>query len=95
MLRKLILLSLVVALAGAGIACGGKVSKSNYDKITDGMTKAEVENILGPGEKGTSVSVGPVDVKVDSNIYRWHDGDKEITVTFKDGKVVAKTAHNL
>ena len=37
------------------MGCGSKVSKGNYDKITNGMTVAEVEGIMG---KGTEESAG-------------------------------------
>ena len=93
--RKTLLLCLLAAFVLAGpIGCAGKVSKSNYDKITDGMTTAEVEKILGQGEKASAgVSVGNINVTGD--VYVWKDGDKEITVVFKDGKVVGKSSKNI
>ena len=43
--------------------CGSKISKSNYDKIKDGMTLAEVEETLGKGsEQASSNTGGPVEV---------------------------------
>lgn len=46
-------------------ACGGsKVSKANYEKVATGMTEAEVEAILGPGEEQSSVSLETPDVKI-------------------------------
>lgn len=46
-------------------ACGGrKVSKSNYDKINTGMTEAEVEAILGPGDEQASMGVEIPDMTV-------------------------------
>jgi hypothetical protein len=54
-----------------------KVSKENFDKITKGMKKSEVEEILGAGK-----------AKVDGgNIFVWTDGSKSITITFKNDKV--------
>jgi hypothetical protein len=45
------------------VGCGSKVSKSNYDKIENGMTMEEVEGILGSGEEASAgVSVGGLDV---------------------------------
>lgn len=95
MLRKTLLLCLLAAFVLAGpIGCGSKVSKSNYDKITDGMTMTEVENLLGKGEKATAgVSVGGISITGD--VYAWKDGDKAITVVFKDGKVVGKSSTNI
>ena len=95
MLRKTLLLCLLAAFVFAGpIGCGSKVSKSNYDKITNGMTMEEVEKIMGKGEKASAgVSVGGLSVTGD--VYIWKDADKEITVVFKDGKVVGKASKNI
>jgi hypothetical protein len=76
------------------VGCGSKVSKSNYDKIETGMTMEEVEGILGSGEKASAgVSVGGLEVT--GAVYEWTDGDKTITVVFKDDKVVSKTQTGL
>jgi hypothetical protein len=41
----------VACLALAGCNRNSKLTKANFDKITTGMTVAEVEAILGPGEQ--------------------------------------------
>jgi hypothetical protein len=57
---------LMVIGAGTMIASGvavyfyvasNKITKANYDSIKDGMTAAEVENILGKGTERVSASV--------------------------------------
>jgi hypothetical protein len=95
MLRKTLVLCLLAAFLVAGpMGCGSKVSKSNYDKITTGMSKADVEKIMGAGEKASAgISVGGLDITGD--VYTWKDGDKQITVVFKDEKVVSKTSQNV
>lgn len=82
------LLAAVVLLAG----CGTKVTRSNYEKITTGMTLAEVEAILGPGEKEASAAGAIGDVAGSTAIYKWTDGDKTITITFINDKVTNKLA---
>jgi hypothetical protein len=77
-----------------------KITRENFDKINNGMTLAEVEAILGSGtsqsadgslvaaQVGVDVSGGaPPPATVD---YLWESGKKSITVTFRQGKVVAK-----
>ena len=77
----------------AGVSgCGSNVSKSNYDKIANGMTTAEVEGILGTGEKASAgVSVGSVNLSGD--VYSWKDGDKEIKDSFGFCSYILEKAH--
>jgi len=86
----------VLLLAGMALSLAGcsKVTKGNYDKIKNDMTKAEVENILGKGEdSGGKVGVG--DVSISGAVTTWTDGDKQITVTFVNDKVTAKAQKGL
>jgi hypothetical protein len=66
-----------------------KVTKENYAKIKEGMTKAEVEAILGPGTADNSIKIG--DVSGAGEV--WKDGDNVVQIIFKDDKVVVKTCH--
>jgi hypothetical protein len=85
--------------------CGSRISKSNYDKIKDGMTEAEVEGLLGKGEEQSAASlnipgpsvgipgVGGISFKGISasvKVVKWQAGSQEITVTFSDGKVAGR-----
>lgn len=77
--------------------CESKVNQDNWDKITMGMTQGEVEGILGPGTKqeiqGTSISGAGIAGGAARNsldTYLWKMGTKEVSITFKDGKVMAK-----
>jgi hypothetical protein len=72
--------SSVLLLAG----CGSKVSKSNYDKLKEGMTMAEVEGILGKGTV-TETSGGLMGA---AKTEEWKDGDKSITAAFVEDKLV-------
>jgi len=58
--------AVVVLVVGLGVpACagGGPITQANFDKITPGMTLAEVEAILGPGTEtagvGTTLPAAP------------------------------------
>jgi hypothetical protein len=90
--------------------CGSGISKTNYDKINNGMTEAEVESILGKGEEQAAAGVnvpsqsltipGGVNVSVPGisssvKVKKWQDGGKSITITFSDGKVMAKAQKGL
>jgi hypothetical protein len=52
-------IALVVGLCVMAAGCGGskRVTKANYDRITEGMTLADVEAILGKGDAEGGVSL--------------------------------------
>lgn len=63
-----------------------KLNRPNYDQIHEGMSKAEVQNILGP-PTGSSTE--------DKIIYkrttwRYLKGDKYINLTFKNDELDSK-----
>lgn len=88
----------------AVIACAGKLTKANYDKVVNGMTPKDVEVILGPGTEqassgitipgtatGTATGIGAPGTTVSTKVLVWQSGGKVITVTFLNNQVVAKT----
>ena len=81
----------VITLAG----CGSKVTKSNFDQITNGMTLAQVEAILGKGAESTGASGAIGNLVGSAKVVTWKDGDKTITVTFANDKVVLKASGGL
>ncbi len=87
MVTYLVLAGLVVFMVGG---CGSKVSKSNYDKITNGMSVNEVKNILGEPTSEESAGGAIGGLVGAGTIMIWEEGDKKISVTFKDDKVAAK-----
>jgi outer membrane protein assembly factor BamE (lipoprotein component of BamABCDE complex) len=91
-LRKTcILLSLLAGLLVA-VSCdrrtvtGSKLTPSNYDQITAGMTKAQVEGILGPP---TTVETKEM-VIFKRTTYRYEDGKKFAMFTFKNDELDSK-----
>lgn len=89
---SVVLLMLMVAALGTG--CSSKVTKENYHKIKTGMTLAEVEDILGEGTK-PGADLGIEALEVTGDVYVWQDGNKSISVTFEDGKVIGTGESNL
>jgi outer membrane protein assembly factor BamE (lipoprotein component of BamABCDE complex) len=77
----------VVLLLVFGVSCSGKrITKANIDQVTEGMSKKQVESILGPP---TSLSTEDfVIMKKTTYIYR--QGKDTITIVFKDDKVQSK-----
>ncbi len=74
---------------------GSKVTAENYGKIETGMTKAEVEDILGSGTEKDAVSGGIGDLTGSGSIVAWGDDQKGITITFVNGKVATKSQKGL
>ena len=76
----------VVLLATAGCDNGRRFTKANVDEVTDGMSKKQVESILGPPD---SVS----NIVMRKTIYTYQQGDEKVMITFKDDEVQAKDSN--
>jgi len=79
------LLVLVLALA---VSCtpGKRITKANVDEVTEGMSKKQVESILGP-----PTSINNEDfVIMKKTTYVYRQGKDTVTIVFKDDKVQAK-----
>jgi hypothetical protein len=84
-------------------ACGkSKVTKANYDKISEGMTLSDAEAILGEGTRQSDgagipaahgIAVAGINTRTET--YVWESGDKSITLYVLDGKVKDKTSKGL
>ena len=87
---RLHILALVALLAL--VACDrntlsvSKVSLDNYNKITTGMSKAQVEQVLGPPTKAETKDM----VIFKKTTYRYEDGAKFAEITFKNDEVDGK-----
>ena len=86
------LLLLLAAAVFAFVSCdrnaltGSKLTPANYDQVTTGMSKAQVENILGPP---TTVETKDM-VIFKKTTYRYEDGKKFALITFKNDEVDSK-----
>ena len=87
MLRSIsrILLVLVLAL---GVSCtpGKRIAKDNVDEVEQGMSKKQVESILGPPTELDNKDF--LIMKKTTYVYR--QGNDTVTIVFKDDKVVEK-----
>jgi hypothetical protein len=68
---------------------GGGPTLAQYEKITIGMSRADVEKIMGgKGSEITSSSGGGIDIAV----IQWEgENYKSIIITFQDGKVFTRS----
>ena len=65
---------------------GSKLTLSNYNQITNGMTKAQVERIMGP-----PTTIETKDMLVfKKTSYRYEDGSKFALFTFKNDELDSK-----
>lgn len=95
--------SLALAACLFACACEEKITVENYDQITNGMTIAQVERLLGSGKddsshQGTSIGASGIQSasKSKDQVYVWQDkSGGKIVVIFQDGKVVQKSKENL
>ena len=65
---------------------GSKLTRGNYDQISIGMTKAQVERILGPPTTTETKDM----VIFKKTTYRYEDGKKFALITFKNDEVEGK-----
>lgn len=95
-MQKLIAALLLLTVATLTTGCGkvavpavmpvSKVTRANYDQVRMGMTRSQVETILG---QPTSVDTKDF-VVYKKTIYRYEDGAKFIQVTFKNDELDGK-----
>lgn len=65
---------------------GSKVTLSNYDQVTNGMTKAQVERIMGP-----PTTIETKDMLIfKKTTCRYEDGSKFALFTFKNNELDSK-----
>ena len=68
------------------VLSGSKLTSANYDQISLGMSKAQVDNILGP-----PTSIDSKDLLIyKKTTYRYEDGKKFAMITFKNDEVDTK-----
>jgi outer membrane protein assembly factor BamE (lipoprotein component of BamABCDE complex) len=83
----LIIAALLVSSAGCNrTLTSSKLTIGNYDQITNGMTKAQVERIMGPP---TSTETKDM-IIFKRTTYRYEDGAKFALFTFKNDELDSK-----
>ena len=69
------------------VACAGrKITKANVDEVAEGMSKKQVESILGPPSELDNKDF--LILKKTTYVYR--QNKDTVTIVFKDDKVVEK-----
>jgi outer membrane protein assembly factor BamE (lipoprotein component of BamABCDE complex) len=77
---------LLLAACNRNALTGSKLTLDNYNQITTGMSKAQVEKILGP-----PTSMETKDMLIfKKTIWRYEDGQKFAQITFKNEEVDGK-----
>jgi outer membrane protein assembly factor BamE (lipoprotein component of BamABCDE complex) len=77
---------LVLAACNRNALTGSKLTLDNYNQITTGMSKAQVEKILG-----SPTSMETKDMLIfKKTIWRYEDGQKFAQITFKNDEVDSK-----
>src|SRR5215471_15696420 len=85
MFRTASRLMLVLVIVLGGCICK-RITKANVDQVTEGMSKKQVESILG---QPTSAKMeDPTIMKQTTYVYR--QGKDSVTIVFKDDKVQSK-----
>jgi outer membrane protein assembly factor BamE (lipoprotein component of BamABCDE complex) len=94
-LQTLARLTLVVLIALSVSCIGKRITKANVDQVTDGMSKKQVESILGQpksilGQPNSSKTEDQTITKQTTYVYR--QGKDTVTIIFKDDKVQSKVS---
>jgi len=77
---------LVLAACNRNVMTGSKLTLDNYNQITTGASKAQVEKILGSPR-----SMETKDMLIfKKTIWRYEDGQKFAQITFKNDEVDGK-----
>jgi outer membrane protein assembly factor BamE (lipoprotein component of BamABCDE complex) len=78
---------MLVLLIVLSLSCSGKrITKANVDQVNEGMSKKQVESILGPP---TSLKTEDL-VITKKTTYVYRQGKDTVTIVFKDDKVQSK-----
>ena len=101
MLRRIAGAVLALVFVCTIAACGQSLTMEKYQQISTGMTLEQVEAILGKGEEQASSGVDMPDMpgmsggSMTSQTYAWQSGTRVVTISFMNGKVVAKAQAGL
>jgi outer membrane protein assembly factor BamE (lipoprotein component of BamABCDE complex) len=82
-LRFMLVLMLVLGLDSCS---SRRITKANVDQVAEGMSKKQVESILGPPTSLTTEDL----VIMKKTTYVYHQGKEMVTIVFKDDKVQSK-----
>jgi outer membrane protein assembly factor BamE (lipoprotein component of BamABCDE complex) len=81
-------LAIGFAFAVSGCNSSKTITKANVDEVVDGMSKKQVESILGPP---TTVDTKDLSL-LKKTTYVYAQGKESVTIVFKDDKVQSKAS---
>jgi outer membrane protein assembly factor BamE (lipoprotein component of BamABCDE complex) len=81
--RAVLVLVMVALLAGC---VGRRITKANVDEVAEGMSKKQVESILGPPTELDNKDF----IILKKTTYTYRQSNDTVTIVFKDDKVVEK-----
>ena len=85
-LPVVLMLMLVLILVIGGSCSGRRITKANVDEVAEGMSKKQVESILG-----LPTAIDNTDfVIMKKTTYVYRQGNDTVTIVFKDDKVADK-----
>ena len=90
LIRRICPICLIALLALAFSACNSSktLTKANVNEVVDGMSKKQVESILGPP---TTIDTKDF-ILLKKTTYIYAQGKESVTVVFKDDKVQSKAS---
>ena len=83
---RLVLVLVLMLVLMLDSCIGKRITKANVDQVTEGMSKKQVESILG--QPTSSKVEDPTIVRQTTYVYR--QGKDTVTIVFKDDKVQTK-----
>ena len=84
--RLPVMLMLVLILVIGGSCSGRRITKANVDEVAEGMSKKQVESILG-----LPTAIDNTDfVIIKKTTYVYRQANDTVTIVFKDDKVADK-----
>ena len=86
--RRSVVTALMVLVCVLSLGCESKLNQKNVDKLKEGMSEADVINILG---KPTGVDSIKMPGGGSASKEVWKDGEKSITINFLNGKAMVWT----
>lgn len=83
---RLVIGCAIIALAIGGCTGGKRIRKANVDEVTEGMSKKQVESILG-----TPSSIDSKDWVISKKtVYVYQQGKDLVTLVFRDDRLQSK-----
>ncbi len=90
-IMKKLFITFLMAISITLVSCSGKINKENYNKISNGMSKSQVEQILGEGDSQAQSNYGGYSAES----MTWSSGMKIISIVFSNGEVTGKSEAGL